>query len=134
MQKELSSNVEALKSSKQQLEATVEDLQRAKEQEQRLVELGYAVAEFGHDTVVGSGDPQILSDFRSQLYDSITQRGLPAILQPREDICIQLKLRVVVIVKRERGNKDTGDKNLTTHRSILLPSDESPAQHASSEK
>ena len=49
VQVELTENVEALEQSKQQLENTIEDLRKAKQQEQRLIELGYAVAEFGHD-------------------------------------------------------------------------------------
>lgn len=41
------------------LENTIHDLEKAKQQEQRLVELGYALAEFGHD--IGNANGSILS-------------------------------------------------------------------------
>ena len=59
VQMELTENVEALEQSKQQLENTIEDLRKAKQQEQRLIELGYAVAEFGHD--IGNANGSIMS-------------------------------------------------------------------------
>ena len=59
VQVELTENVEALEQSKQQLENTIEDLRKAKQQEQRLIELGYAVAEFGHD--IGNANGSIMS-------------------------------------------------------------------------
>lgn len=48
-QGQLSHKVSELQQSKTILEKTIDDLERAKAQERRLVELGYALAEFGHD-------------------------------------------------------------------------------------
>ncbi len=56
---DLGRNVKELETSKEILEQTVDYLKRAKEQEQRLVELGYAIAEFGHD--IGNANGSILS-------------------------------------------------------------------------
>ncbi len=49
IQEQLADKVEALKQSEAEKEKTIEALERAKEQERRLVELGHALAEFGHD-------------------------------------------------------------------------------------
>ncbi len=59
MQSELAHNVRELEQSKLQLESTVEDLHQAQKQERRLVELGYAVAEFGHD--IGNTNGSIMT-------------------------------------------------------------------------
>ena len=58
-QDELARNFQEIELSKEQLEKTVASLKKAKEQERRLVELGYAVAEFGHD--IGNANGSILS-------------------------------------------------------------------------
>ena len=58
-QEALALNLTELENSKVQLEQTVDSLKRAKAHEQRLVELGYAVAEFGHD--IGNANGSILS-------------------------------------------------------------------------
>ena len=58
-QDELARNFQEIELSKEQLEKTVVSLKKAKEQERRLVELGYAVAEFGHD--IGNANGSILS-------------------------------------------------------------------------
>lgn len=70
MQKQLAQNVRELRDSKQELEFTVSDLQRAKEQERSFVELGYAVAEFGHD--IGNANGSILS-FSSLLLQQLNK-------------------------------------------------------------
>ena len=58
-QDELARNFQEIELSKEQLEKTVVSLRKAKEQERRLVELGYAVAEFGHE--IGNANGSILS-------------------------------------------------------------------------
>ena len=58
-QEALALNLTELENSKVQLEQTVDSLKRAKAHERRLVELGYAVAEFGHD--IGNANGSILS-------------------------------------------------------------------------
>ncbi|MGK5091569.1 HAMP domain-containing sensor histidine kinase [Deltaproteobacteria bacterium TL4] len=58
-QDQLATKVRELEESKAQLEKTIHDLELAKEQEQRLVELGYALAEFGHD--IGNANGSIMT-------------------------------------------------------------------------
>ena len=80
-------NVQELRDSKQELEATVADLQRAKEQEQRLVELGYAVAEFGHD--IGNANGSILT------FSSLLQKQLN-----KEQISSMDLIRAITTIRR----------------------------------
>ena len=73
MQKQLSQHVRELGDSKQELETTVTNLQQAKEQERRFVELGYAVAEFGHD--IGNANGSILT-FSSLLLQQLNKESV----------------------------------------------------------
>ncbi len=59
IQEQLADKVEALKQSETEKEKTIEALERAKEQERRLVELGHALAEFGHD--IGNANGAVTS-------------------------------------------------------------------------
>lgn len=59
IQEQLADKVEELKQSEAEKEKTIEELERAKEQERRLVELGYAVAEFGHD--IGNANGAVIT-------------------------------------------------------------------------
>ncbi len=57
--RELEQSNNLLAASKQELEKTIHDLEMAKEQERRLIELGHALAEFGHD--IGNANGAIMS-------------------------------------------------------------------------
>ena len=59
IQNQLAYKVIELEESKTILEKTIHDLELAKEQERRLVELGYALAEFGHD--IGNANGSIMT-------------------------------------------------------------------------
>ncbi|MBF0350220.1 MAG: HAMP domain-containing histidine kinase [SAR324 cluster bacterium] len=59
VQEQLAGKVDELEESKQTLEQTIRDLELAKEQEKRLVELGYALAEFGHD--IGNANGSVVT-------------------------------------------------------------------------
>jgi signal transduction histidine kinase len=72
MQSQLTDNVQELEESKQQLEQTIEDLRKAKEQERRLIELGYAVAEFGHDIGNANGTISTYATLMLRMLDKPT--------------------------------------------------------------
>ncbi|MGA1599831.1 MAG: sensor histidine kinase [bacterium] len=80
MQGELAANVRELEQSKRKLEDTVEDLHKAQQQERRLVELGYAVAEFGHD--IGNANGSIMS-FTSLLLQMLSKEEVTALERAR---------------------------------------------------
>ena len=79
MQSQLTENVEELEASKEQLEQTIEDLRKAKEQERRLVELGYAVAEFGHDIGNANGSIMTFASLVLQMLDKPTLSPLDVV-------------------------------------------------------
>jgi len=58
-QRQLADKVDELRQSEKEKETTIQELERAKVQEKRLVELGYALAEFGHD--IGNANGAVLS-------------------------------------------------------------------------
>ncbi len=87
MQSELAHNVRELEESKQQLESTVEDLHQAQKQERRLVELGYAVAEFGHD--IGNTNGSIMS-FTSLLLQMLS----------KEEVSPMERVRALTYIRR----------------------------------
>lgn len=75
VQYQLKDNVEALRRSEKEKEATIQELERAKVQERRLVELGHALAEFGHD--IGNANGAIMS-FVSLILNILEQKTVGA--------------------------------------------------------
>ncbi len=73
IQDQLEDNIEALKKSEAEKERTIHELERAKKQERRLVELGHALAEFGHD--IGNANGAIIS-FVSLLLKTLEQESV----------------------------------------------------------
>ena len=109
VQVELTENVEALEQSKQQLENTIEDLRKAKQQEQRLIELGYAVAEFGHD--IGNANGSIMS------YSSLVLQQLDKpTLEPME-----VARALVHIRKIELASKNVAGLTAVSYTHLTLP-------------
>ncbi|MBF0279844.1 MAG: HAMP domain-containing histidine kinase [SAR324 cluster bacterium] len=75
IQLQLEDNIEALKKSEAEKENTIQALERAKVQERRLVELGHALAEFGHD--IGNANGAI-GTFVTLLLKTLEQDSISA--------------------------------------------------------
>ncbi len=74
-QTQLTEKIKELELSEKAKEKTIRELEIAKEQEQRLAELGYALAEFGHD--IGNANGAILS-FVTLLFKLLDKEAVTA--------------------------------------------------------
>lgn len=93
IQWQLADKVEALKKSEAEKEKTIEKLERAKEQERRLVELGYAVAEFGHD--IGNANGAVIT-FSELLLKNLEKESIEAMDLAR---CLMYSRRINIAAR-----------------------------------
>ena len=93
IQLQLADKVSALKQSESEKEKTIEELERAKEQERRLVEVGYAVAEFGHD--IGNANGAVIT-FSELLLKNLEKESIAAMDVAR---CLMYSRRIHIAAK-----------------------------------